>query len=174
MARNDMRVIGQCSRQPFRVDAGAATTRGYVGDPMINTATYTSGVASANTIVIAADDDVTVVTEQFVGILAKDMEVSSAGLVLAGKVLVDVPFPMISRIEALLTDTTTGDTESEAIGLLNDIYMINMSGSAGSGTYSWSPAVADTAAFQAAWYNAPKALLQCTVDVRGMSRKDIT
>jgi len=174
MAKNNMRVIGQCSRQPFRIDAGAATTRGYVGDPMINTATYSSGVASANQIVIAAASDVTAVSEQFAGILAKDMEVSAAGLVLAHRTVVDVPFPMISRIEALLTDTTTGDTESEAIGLLSDIYMIGMSGSAGSGVYSWTAAGADTAAFQAAWYNAPKGLLQCTIDVRGMSRKDIT
>lgn len=169
-----MRVIGQCSRQPFRIVAGAATTRGYTGDPMKNTATYSSGVASDNTVVLAVDDDVTVVTEQFVGILAKDMEVSAAGLVLAHRTVIDVPFPMISRIEALLKDTTTGDTEAEAIGLLNDIYMIDMAGSAGSGTYTWGPAGADTAAFQAAWYNSPKGLLQCTVDVRGMSRKDIT
>lgn len=163
-----MRIVNICARQPFRIAASA--TRGYTGEPMINTATHSSGVASANTIVVAVDDDVTVVTEQFVGILAKDMEVNSAGTVLAHRTNVDVPFAQISRIEAVLKDTTAGDTESEAIGLLHDIYMIDLT----TGVYSWQAAGADTAGFTALWYNAVKATIQCVVDARAVSRKDIT
>lgn len=168
MARNDFKVIGMAARQPFRVAASA--TRGYVGEPMINTATYSSGVASANTIVVAVDDDVTVVTEQFVGVLAKDMEVNSAGTVVAHRTNVDVPFPMITRIEAAVKTASTADTESEAIGLLNDIYMIDLT----STTYTWDAAGADTAGFTAAWYNVARAALQCVVDPRAVARKDIT
>lgn len=163
-----MKVIGQCMRQPFRIAASA--TRGYVGEPMINTATYSSGVASANVIVVAVDDDVTVVTEQFVGILAKDMEVDSAGTVVAHRTVVDMPFPQLTRIEAAAKTSSTADTESEAIGLLHDICVIDLTSS----VYTWDAAGADTAGFQVAWYNVARAALQCTVDARGVSRKDIT
>lgn len=168
MARGNFKVVGMAARLPFRVAASA--TRGYVGEPMINTATYSSGVASANVIVVAVDDDVTVVTEQFVGVLAKDMDVDSAGTVVACRVNVDMPFPQITRIEAAVKTSSTADTESEAIGLLHDIYMIDLTSS----TYTWDAAGADTAGFQAAWYNVARAALQCTVDARGVSRKDIT
>ncbi len=163
-----MRIVNMCARQPFRIAASA--TRGYTGEPMINTVTYSSGVASANTIVVAVDADVTVVTEQFVGILAKDMDVNTAGTVVAHRTNVDVPIAQISRIEALVKDTTTADTESEAIGLLFDIYMFDLT----TGVYTWDPATVDTAGFSAAWYNAPKALLQCIADPRAIARKDIT
>ena len=168
MGKFDFKVIGQCMRQPFRVAASA--TRGYVGEPMINTVTYASGVASANTIVVAVDDDVTVVTEQFVGILGKDMEVDSAGTVVAHRTVVDMPYPQLTRIEGAAKTASTCDTESEAIGLLFDIYMIDLT----STVYTWEPAGADTAGFQVAWYNVARSALQCTVDVRGVSRKDIT
>ena len=168
MAKFDFKTIGMTSRQPFRVAASA--TRGYVGEPVKFAGTYTSGVASVNTIVVAVDADTTVVTEQFIGILGKDMEVDSAGTVIAHKTVADVPFPMITRIEGSAKDSTTVDTESEAIGLLFDIYMFDLTSS----TYTWDPAVADTAAFQARWYNAPQAKLQCVTDPRGIARSDIS
>lgn len=163
-----MTVIGQASRQPFRIAASA--TRGYVGEPMKFAGTFTSGVASVNTIVVAVDDDTTVVTEQFIGILAKDMEVNAAGTVLAHRTNVDVPFPMITRIEAAVKTASTADTDSEAIGLLHDIYMIDLTSS----TYTWDAAGADTAGFQARWFNVAKAALQCVADPRAMARTDIT
>ncbi len=168
MAKFDFKTIGQTSRQPFRVAASA--TRGYTGEPMKAAPTFSSGVASVNTIVVAVDDDTTVVTEQFLGILGKDMEVDSAGTVVAHRTVVDVPFPMMTRIEGIAKDTTTCDTESEAIGLLFDIYMIDLTSTA----YTWCPAGADTAAFQCRWYDSVKAKLQCVVDPRGIGRSDIT
>ena len=168
MAKGNFKVVGMAARQPFRIAASA--TRGYVGEPMINTATHTSGVASSNVIVVAVDDDVTVVTEQFVGVLAKDMEVDSAGTVTAHRTVVDVPFPQITRIEAAVKTASTADTESEAIGLLHDIYMIDLTSS----VYTWDAAGADTAGFTAQWYNVARAALQCVVDPRAVARKDIT
>lgn len=168
MAKGDFKVVGMAARLPFRI--AASVTRGYAGEPMKNTATYTSGVASDNTIVVAADADTTVVSEQFVGVLAKDMEVNSAGTVLAHRTNVDVPFPMITRIEAAVKTSSTADTESEAIGLLNDIYAIDLTSS----VYTWDAAGADTAGFTAAWYNVARAALQCVVDPRAVARTDIT
>src|SRR3990167_1292071 len=110
MAKFDFKTIGMTSRQPFRVAASA--TRGYVGEPVKFAGTYTSGVASVNTIVVAVDDDTDVVTEQFLGILAKDMEVDSAGTVTAHRTVVDMPYPMITRMEAQVTTVATADTES--------------------------------------------------------------
>lgn len=167
MAKGDFKTIGMAARQPFRIAASA--TRGYTGEPMINVATYSSGVANVNTITVAVDDDVTVVTEQFVGVLGKDMDVNSAGTVVAQKTIVDVPFPMITRIEALAKDTTTADTETEAIGLIHDIYMIDLT----AGVYTWQPAAADTAGFTVRWYDSVKAKLQCVVDPRAIARTDI-
>ena len=168
MAKGDFKVKNMAARAPFRIAASA--TRGYVGEPMINTATHASGVASSNVIVVAVDDDVTVVTEQFVGVLAKDMEVNSAGTVVAHRTNVDMPFPGITRIEAAVKTASTADTESEAIGLLHDIYMIDLT----AGVYTWEPAGADTAGFTALWYDVARAAIQCVVDPRAVARKDIT
>lgn len=168
MAKFDMKVIGQCMKEPFRVAASA--TRGYVGEPMIVAPTYTSGVSSVNTIVVLTDDLPVIGTDQFVGILAKDMDVNSSGTVLAHRSVVEVPFANMTRIEAAATTSTTCDTESEAIGLLFDIYVIDLISS----TYTWKPAAADTGGFTCRWYNVAKAALHCVPDARALTRVDIT
>jgi len=126
MAKFDMKTIGQCSRQPFRVAASA--TRGYVGEPMIVAPTYASGVSNVNTIVVLTDDLPLIGTDQFIGVLAKDMDVNSSGTVTAHRTVVDVPYANMTRIESAVTTASTADTESEAIGLLFDIYTIDLIG----------------------------------------------
>lgn len=168
MAKMDMRVIGLCFREPFRVAASA--TRGYAGEPMLVVPTYTSGVSSVNTIVVATDATPVIGTDQFVGILGKDMDVSAAGTVVAHRTTVDVPFANSSRIRAKVKDSTTADTESEAIGLLFDIYKFDLT----TGVYTWDPAAADTAGFTARWYNVTTAELDCVADARILARVDIT
>ena len=170
MAKADVKVIGQCMTEPYRVAASA--TRGYAGEPMKFAGTYSSGVASVNTIVVAVDDDTTIVTEQFIGILAKDMEVTSPSdaTVVAHRTVVDVPFPNVTRMEAVVTTASTADTESEAIGLLFDIYVFDLI----SAVYTWKPAAADTGGFTARWYNVVGSKLQCVADQRAMARADIT
>jgi len=52
--RGDLKIIGaQASRQ---VRVAASATRYEVGEPLHSVATYSSGVASANTFVLAAAD----------------------------------------------------------------------------------------------------------------------
>ena len=168
MAKSDVRVIGQASRQPFRVAASA--TRGYTGEPMIVAPTYTAGVSSVNTIVVLTDDLPVIGTNQFVGVLAKDMEVDSASTVTAHRTVVDVPYANTTRIEAKVTTAATADTESEAIGLLWDIYVFDLISS----TYTWKPAAADTGGFTARWDDVVGSKLQCVVDARAITRVDIT
>ncbi len=155
-------------RQPFRVAASA--TRGYVGEPMLVVPTYTSGVSSVNTIVVAGDATPVIGTDQFVGILAKDMDPPLTGTITAQRTVVDVPVSNCTRIRSQVKDTTTADTESEAIGLLFDIYKFDLT----AGVYTWDPAAADTAGFTARWYNVARAELDCVADVRVMSRVDIS
>ena len=168
MAKFDVKTIGQAARLPFRVAASA--TRGYVGEPMLVIPSYTSGVSDVNTIVVLTDDKPVIGTDQFVGVLAKDMEVNSGGTVLAHRTNVDVPFPGITRLEAAVTTAATADTESEAIGLLFDLYVFDLISS----TYTWKPAAADTAGFRAQWYNVVGSKLHCVVDARAATRVDIT
>lgn len=168
MAKFDVKVVGQCPRLPFRVAASA--TRGYTGEPMIVAPTYTSGVSSVNTIVVLTDDMPVIGTDQFVGILAKDMEVNSSGTVLAHRTVADVPTANQTRVRAKVTTVATADTESEAIGLLWDIYVFDLISS----TYTWKPGAADTGGFTARWYNFVKSQLDCVVDARANTRTDIS
>ena len=168
MAKFDVKVIGNCPNLPFRVAASA--TRGYYGEPMIVIPSYTSGVSDVNTIVVAVDDDPTIGTDQFVGILAKDMEVNSAGTVTAHRTTVAVPKANQTRLRAKVTTVATADTESEAIGLLWDIYVFDLISS----VYTWKPAAADTGGFTARWYNYVKSSLDCVVDARAITRVDIS
>lgn len=168
MAKGNVKVIGQASRQPFRVAASA--TRGYVGEPMMVVPTYTAGVSDVNTIVVVTDDKPVIGTDQFVGVLAKDMDVDSAAAVVAQRTVVDVPYANTTRLEAKVTTAATADTESEAIGLLFDIYVFDLISS----TYTWKPAAADTGGFTARWYNVARAALQCVADARVLTRVDIS
>ena len=168
MAKLDVEVIGQAAVIPFRVAASA--TRGYVGEPMMVVPSYTSGVSDVNTIVVVTDDKPVIGTDQFIGVLAKDMEVDSAGTVVAHRTNVAVPYANTTRLRSKVTTASTADTESEAIGLLFDLYVFDLISS----VYTWKPAAADTAGFSARWYNVTNSKLDCVADVRAMSRVDIS
>lgn len=167
MAKFDVKVVGKCANLPFRVAASA--TRGYYGEPLIVAPTYSSGVASVNTVVVLTDDLPVIGTDQFVGILTKDM-LPTSGTIVAQRVTAAVPRPNETRIRAKVTTSATADTESEAIGLLWDIYVFDLISS----TYTWKPAAADTGGFTARWYNYVKSQLDCVADARAMTRVDIT
>ena len=167
MAKFDVKVVGKCPGLPFRVAASA--TRGYYGEPMRVAPSYTSGVSDVNTIVVITDDMPVIGTDQVVGILAKDMTVNSAGTVLAHRTVCAVPRANETRLRAAVTTASTADTESEAIGLLWDIYVFDLISS----VYTWKPA-ADTGGFTARWYNYVKSQLDCVADARAITRVNIT
>jgi len=168
LAKFDVKVIGKCPGVPARVAASA--TRGYYGEPMIVAPTYTTGTSSVNTIVVLTDDLPVIGTDQFVGILAKDMEVDSAGTVTAHRTVVAQPRANETKLRAKVTTASTADTQSEAIGLLWDIYVFDLISS----VYTWKPAAADTGGFTARWYNYVKSQLDCVADARALTRVDIT
>ncbi len=168
MAKNDMKTIGLAFNLPVRVAASA--TRGYVGEPMIVAPTYTSGVSNVNTAVVLSDDMPVIGTDQYLGLLHEDMDVNSAGTVLAHRNTIETPIPNCTRTRGKVTTASTADTESEAIGLLFDIYVFDLISTA----YTWKPAAADTGGFTARWYNVANSELDCVVDARAMQRADIS
>ena len=161
-------MVGNAPNLPFRVAASA--TRAYVGEPMMVVPSYTAGVSDVNVVVVLTDDKPVIGTDQFVGILAKDSEVDSAGTVIAHRTVVTVPVANQTRIRAKVTTAATADTETEAIGLLWDIYVFDLISS----TYTWKPAAADTGGFTARWYNYVKSQLDCVTDARAITRVDIS
>lgn len=163
-----MKTIGQSMNLPVRVAASA--TRGYVGEPMMVAPTYSSGVASVNTAVVVTDDKPVIGTDRYLGLLHEDMDVNSSGTVTAHRNTIECPYPNLTRTRGRVTTASTADTESEAIGLLFDIYVFDLISS----TYTWKPAAADTGAFEARWYNIVTSELDCVVDTRGVSRVDIS
>lgn len=163
-----METVGFSFRMPFRVAASA--TRGYVAEPMKVAPSYASGVASVNTIVVVGDDEPVIGTDQFIGLASQNMAVNTAGTVTAQRVSCDVPIANLTRIRGQVTTVATADTETEAIGLLFDIYVFDKI----SGVYTWKPGAADTGGFTARWYDFVKSKLDCVADARIMSRVDIT
>jgi hypothetical protein len=168
MAKADMETVGLCFNMPVRVAASA--TRGYVGEPTLVIPSYTSGVSDVNTIVVCTDDKPVIGTDQYMGLLHEDMDVNSAGTVVAHRNTVEKPIAGGTRTRGKVTTSSTADTESEAIGLLFDIYVFDLISS----TYTWKPAAADTGGFIAAWYDAVKAKLDCIADARVLTRVDIS
>lgn len=167
MAKADFQVVGISA--PHRMRVAASVTRGYYGEPVIWTGTLTSGVASDNTVVVATDNTSVIATDSFVGVLNKDMVVNSAGTVLAHATVVSRPIPNATKIRGKLKTASTGDTESEIIGLLFDIYAIDLTTS----TYTWAPAAADTHGFTVIDGNPTRSTVDCIVDARVL-RADIS
>lgn len=109
-------------------------------------------------------------TDQYLGLLHEDMDVNSAGTVVAHRNTIEVPIANATRTRGKVYTAATADTESEAIGLLFDIYMMNLTTT----SYTFQPAAADTKGFVARWYNTVNSYLDCVVDGRAMQRADIT
>lgn len=167
--RPDVFVVGfHGGNQEFRVAASA--TRAYVGEPIEFNGTYTSGVASANTVVQAADATPVIATDNFVGILQKDFEVNSSGTVTAHKTLITVPIAHATRLRAKALTASLLDTDSELLGLLWDLVLFNLA----SGTFTIDQtAAADTSGLIIRNGNIVKGTLDVVVDARAM-RADVS
>lgn len=125
MARGDLTVIGvSAGSHPYRVAAGA--TRGYAGDPIINTSVGTNGAGSVNTCVVATDESPVIGTDSFVGVAAQNMKVNSSGTVLASKFQVTVPIPSVTRIRGKATTVSSVDTAAELLAILWDYVLFNL------------------------------------------------
>ena len=167
MAKADMSLVGL--QGTHRVRVAASATRGYAGEPLITTGTFTSGVASVNTVVVATDGTGVIGTDVVVGLLGTDMVVNSSGTVTAQKVMAGIPIPFVTRWRGRHKTAASADTDSEVLGLLFDIAIFDLTSS----TYTWDVGTADTGAFQVRDGNPAKSTLDCVIDARGM-RVDIS
>lgn len=169
MSKADISVIGVSGgAQPFRVAASA--TKGYVGEPVNFAGTYTSGVASANTVVVLTDGKPVIGTDNFVGILAKTMDTNASGTVIAQKTYVDVAIPEITRLRGRAKTSTNVDTDSELLGVMWDRVLFDLTSS----VYTIDEtAAADTSGLTIRDGNPAKGTLDVVVDQRAM-RADIS
>ena len=114
MALGDYQVVGvNGGTHRFRVAASA--TRGYAGEPMSFAGTYSSGVASVNTIVVSTDALSVIGTDSLVGVSRDSMKVNTAGTVLAQALMVTVPIPYVTKIRGRVKTASTNDTDAEGI-----------------------------------------------------------
>ena len=162
-----MSLVGLSGSHRMRVAASA--TRGYAGEPLINTSTsLSSGVASVNTVVVATDGTGVIGTDQVAGLALTDMIVNSAGTVVASKLTVGVPIPFVTKWRGNAI-ALAADTDSELLGLLWDVTVFDLT----STTYGWQHSLADTGAFIVRDGNPTRNTLDCVIDARGM-RVDIS
>ena len=168
MAKYDLETIGLSHSEEFRVAASA--TRGRVGEPVNFAGTYTSGVATVNTVVVLTDAKPVIGTDNFVGVSAQDFAVDSAGTVTAQKVQVKVVIPQFTKIRGAAKTTANIDTDSELLGVMWDYVLFDLTSSA----YTIDEtAAADTSGLTIRGGNITKGLLDVVVDARAM-RADVT
>lgn len=169
MARRDLSVIGvSAGEQPRRVAASA--TRFYTGEPLNFAGTYTSGVASVNTVVVLTDAKPVIGTDSFQGIAGKDAKVNSSGTVVAHTTSCIVPIPNCSRIRGRAKTVANIDTDSELLGVLFDAVLFDLTSS----VYTIDEtAAADTSGLLIVDGIPSKGTLDVTVDVRAF-RADVS
>ena len=159
--RIDVRTIG-ISAGNWEMRVAASATRGYTGEPLMTTPTYTAGVSDVNTVVVVTDNKPTVGTDEFKGICAMDFSVDSAGTVIAHRNSVTVPIPYATRLRARYETAASVDTDSELLGLFFDFARFDLT----SGTYTFATSIANTAGLQVVTGLLSRRSLDCVVDAR--------
>jgi hypothetical protein len=164
----DVAVIGTSAVQKHRVAASA--TRFYAGEPIMFAGTYTSGVASVNTVVVLTDGKPVIGTDNFVGISAQDAPVGTDTTVDADWVDVIELLPNFTRMRAKAKTTGNVDTLSELVGVLWDLVLFDLTLT----VYTIDEtAAADTSGLTIKGGIWEQGLVDVTVDPRAM-RADIT
>ena len=166
--RIDVEVIGVSAVQKYRVAASA--TRFYAGEPLEFNGTYTTGVASVNTVVQAADATPVIGTDNFVGIAAQDAPVGTDTTVDADWIDVQTVIPHFTRLRSKAKTTTNVDTLTELIGVMWDFALFDLTSSVF--TIDESGA-ADTSGLIITGGIWEQGLIDVVVDVRAM-RADVT
>lgn len=162
--RTDVRAIGITAGN-WEMRVAASATRGYFGEPLMTTPSYTTGTSDVNTVVVVTDNKPTVATDEFKGICAKDFEVNSSGTVIAHKTLVTAPIPYATRLRAKAETKANIDTDSELLGVFFDFTRFALT----SGTYYFvAGGEANTGGLQIVQGNSIRGTLDAVVDARTM------
>jgi hypothetical protein len=173
--KGDLSVIGLQTELPRRIAASA--TRYEVGEPLHGLGTLTNGVINTNTFVLAAADTPVIGTHRFGGIAIKSAKPFGTGTLVAHKTVAACPVPQIGIIRGKSEVTTTMDTESELIGLIGDVTLIDYSATGavdGGELYTIKDAAsADTSGLEIVGGDTAKGLLDVVVEARAY-RNDVS
>ena len=133
MARADLRVIGPQAAIPRYIVAGGTAI--VAGEPIHSVAALSSGVASANTYVLAAADTPVIGTHKFGGIALRDSKNVAAGTVAEDFLAAACPVPYIGLIQGKGETFASVDTLTELALLIQDATLIdyNATGAADGG-----------------------------------------
>lgn len=167
--KHDLRAVG-ITAGTARARVAASATRGYAGEPLMTTPTYTTGVSDVNTVVVVTNDKPTIGTDEFKGLCSKDFEVDTAAAVIAHYTELTMFIPYATKVRGKAETVANLDTQSELTGLLYDLTRFHLASS----TYRiQAPGEADTGGLQIVDGNIAKGTLDCVVDARAM-RTDVT
>lgn len=164
----DLRVQGpQAAIKRYLVSGGTAIE---AGEPVHSVATLSSGVASANTYVLAAADTPVIGTHKFGGVAIEKSENAAAGTVLEQFLTCACPVPYVGMIEGKAETQANVDTLTELALLIQDVVLIDYSAtgaSDGGQLYTIKDAAAaDTAGLEIVGGNTALSTLKVTVDAR--------
>jgi hypothetical protein len=167
--RADISIAGPAFTIPRRI--AVSGTRFEAGEPLLSTATLSSGAASANTCALAAADCVVLNgTQSFAGIAMKTPKLAAAGTTLAQTVIAGCPLGDLGRLRAKGETAASIDTAAELLGLIGDVVLIdyNSTGGADGGElYTFKVAAsADTSAFTIVEGDIIRGTLDTVVDPR--------
>lgn len=173
--RADLSVVGLAQTLPRRVAASA--TRFEVGEPLHGLGTLSSGAINTNTFVLAAADTPVIGTHRFGGIAIKGSVPFKTGTLVAQTALCACPIPNLGRIRGKGETAANVDTDSEILGIIGDVTLIDYSAtgaSDGGELYTIKDtASADTSGLEIVEGNAAKGTLDVVVDVRAY-RSDVS
>lgn len=173
--RADLSVVGFAQTLPRRIAASA--TRYEVGEPLHCTGTFTSGVTSVNTYVLAAADTPVIGTYRFGGIAIKNPTPFNTGTLVAHETLASCPIPQVGRIRGKGETAASVDTDAEILAIIGDVTLIdyNSTGASDGGELYTikDTASADTSGLEIVEGNAAKGTLDVVVDARAY-RHDVS
>lgn len=171
----DLRVIGPAASFSRYLVAGG--TQIQAGEPIHSVATLSSGVASANTYVLAAADTPVIGTHKFGGVAIENSENVAAGTVKEQLLNTANPVPNIGRIRGACETSGAVDTLTELALLIQDVVLIdyNSTGASDGGELYTikNAASADTSGLEIVGGNTATNELDVVVDARAY-RHDVS
>lgn len=123
--RGDLSVIGPQFTRSRRVAASA--TRFEAGEPLYSKATMSSGAASANVWVLAAEDFPTAGTHALGGVAIKGALPWSTGTLVAQEAQCACPIPHAGLIRGKAETAASVNTDTELLLILNDATLFDYS-----------------------------------------------
>jgi hypothetical protein len=121
----DLKVIGPAAIFPRYIVAGGTAIE--AGEPVHSVATYSSGAASANTMVLAAADTPVIGTHNFGGVATRSSTNVAAGTVAEQFLNVATPVPAVGRIRGKAETAANVDTLTELALIIMDKSLIDYS-----------------------------------------------